>query len=335
VPHPPPKLIRKVIRICAQDSPNVRRAEWEIANGLPPTGMKADGSGEIVPGVLSWAEYRMRRKILDPIQQCIALDARFYQGAELLLYPPEWLNLAERRYEALRTVRRVCKGIGMDPAEGGDSTAMCAVDEYGIIELVARKTPNTDDIPRELMAFMVKHKMTDKADRVCIDRGGGKQHADRLRALGYRVRTVAFGESVQEDPKSSKDSVRTKVDQRESRYEYKTRRAQMFGELSELLDPGIAEGGPRLAIPRTETVLRQEMAPIPKTYDEEGRLTLIPKHAKPGDKNPDGTPKDKRKCLVGLIGHSPDRLDSFALAVHAMLHEAPIVRVGAASWGVG
>lgn len=326
MPHPVPKYLRKVIRLPATASPNVRRAMWEIENGLPPTGLGPDGN-PVVPVMLTWQDYQTRLATWDAQSISVGLNAEFYEGPELLLYPPEWLNLAARRAQENGGKRRSCKGIGCDPAEGGDLTAMCAVDELGVIELVARKTPDTQDVPRELLAFMRRHRLDGRPERVCIDRGGGKFCADWLRREGYGVRTVAFGSILEEDPKYQKDTVRTKVSQRESKYAYRTRRAQMFGELSELLDPGI--DGCRFGIPAEYADLRAEMRPIPKTFDNEGRLELIPKNPKPQDKNPDGTPRDRRKSLVGLIGHSPDRLDALALAVHAMLHEAPVVRVGA------
>ncbi len=335
----PKKYLRKIIRIRAEDSPNVRRARYEIDNGLPPTGkhwVQRDDKWvfeDVVPGVLSWEQYVIRRKSWDKVRQCVGLDAAFYRGAELLLYPPEWLNLAERRWELLRGQKRIAKGIGIDPAEGGDSTSMGAVDEWGLIELVSRKTPDTDDIPREAAAFMKRHKLFDKPERVCFDRGGGgKQHADRMRKQGLRVRTVGFGENMTDDPKAGTKTVSAKRNEREGRYEFKNRRAQLFGELSEWLDPGISDDGPRFALPPPSygdeyVKLRHEMAPIPKTYTKEGTLYLLPKHHDPS------RPRENQVTLVSLIGWSPDRLDAVTLAAHAMLHDAPVVRAGAASWG--
>src|SRR5262249_59342250 len=84
---------------------------------------------------------------------------------------------------------------GIDPAEGGDSTAMAAVDRQGLIELVSKKTPDTSVIVGDAIAFARRHGVP--APRVAMDRGGGgKQLTDRLRELGHNVRTVAFGESA-------------------------------------------------------------------------------------------------------------------------------------------
>ncbi len=335
-PHPTAKYLRKIIRITAEQSPNVRYARQELAAGLKPSGY------EPVPGVLSWELYRHRRKTWDVVRQTVGLDADFYRGAELLLYPPEWLNLAETRWAALQQLRikRKAKGIGCDPAEGGDRTAMCALDEYGIIELVSRKTPITDDVPRELAAFMRKHGLYDKPERVCIDRGGGgKWVADFLRRgveMGgpglAGIRTVGFGDPMTEDPKYGVKSKAQLKAEKEHKYEYTSRRAQMFGEFSEWFDPGMLEEGPRCALPPDRVgeeyrLLRHEMAPIPKTYNPEGTLFLIPKHHDPK------RPKENQVYLEGLIGWSPDRLDAAVLAYHAMVHDAPVLKVGATSFG--
>lgn len=334
--HPTPKYLRRVIRIRAEDSPNVRYARAEMTAGGKPSGY------EPVPGVLSWELYRHRRKTWDKIRQCVGLDAQFYKGGELLLYPPDWLNLAETRWEALQQLRlkRRAKGIGCDPAEGGDSTALCAVDEHGPIELISYKTPNTRDVVRLLVAFMKKHGLYETPERVCIDRGGGgQQHADHMNdpvelgGLGLRsIRTVGFGAPCAADPKYGTRTKKEMLNERQTRYEYLNRRAQMAGELSEWMDPGLTEDGPRFALPPDRTgeeyrLLRHEMAPIPKTYNPEGTLYLIPKHADPK------RPKETQVYLEKLIGWSPDRLDAMMLAYHAMVHDAPALRVGAKSFG--
>ena len=275
----------------------------------------------VVPGVLSYMEYLSRRKNWDKIKQCVSLDAEFYKGAEILLFPPDWLNTAEERARALPKHRKA-KGGGCDPAEGGDKTSMAAVDEYGLIDLVARQTPNTDDVVREAIAFMTKHGI--EPDKFCFDRGGGgKQHADRMRAMGYRVRSVGFGESLAPDPRYGKPPVRVRREDKEGRYEYLNRRAQMYGELSEALDPGLP--GVRFAIPAEYVELRRQLAPLPKRYDKEGRLYMLPKNKR----NPDPTNPSTEKTLTELLGCSPDEADSVVLAYHAMTHKSTNLVVGA------
>lgn len=306
---------RKVIRIRATDSPNVRLALAQIERGIEPT------HETVVPGVLSWREYQNRRANWDKVKQCVSLDAEFYEGSELLLYPPDWLNLAEERARTLPRVRKA-KGGGCDPAEGGDRTSMAAVDEFGLIEQVSKKTPNTDLIVQEAIAFMRKHEIP--PDRFVFDRGGGgKQHADRMRGMGYNVRSVGFGEGLAPDPRYGKAPVRIRKEEKECRYEYLNRRAQMYGELSESLDPDLP--GVRFAIPAEYTELRRQLAPMPKLYDKEGRLFMLPKNKR----NPDPTNPSTEKTLVELIGCSPDEADSLVLACHGMWHRSTNLVVGA------
>lgn len=301
---------RRVIRIKAEDSPNVRLAQAQIKAGQEPTGEV------IVPGVKSWPEYVKNRKLWDKIRQCIGLDAEFYEGAEVLLYPPDWLNRAETIAAGLHRNRQA-KAIGIDPAEGGDSTAMAAVDELGLIELVSKKTPDTAIITSEALAFMTRHGVP--PEMTMFDRGGGgKQHADRLRQQGYNVRTVAFGESSKPERKRGGITpLDTAIKQDETRYIYKNRRAEMYGRLRIRLDPSnerYAVPSQSLAIgwgiPAEYTELRRQLSPIPLAYDEEGRLELPPKHRK--------NPNDTRTTLTELIGCSPDEADAVVIGLYCM-----------------
>ena len=308
------RYFRKILRIRASDSPNVRLALRQLADGEKPTGEM------VVPGVLSWDEYCRRRATWDIVRQTIGLDAEFYQGAEILLFPPEWLNRAERLAVALAGKPRHAKAIGIDPAEGGDSTSMAVVDELGLIELVSKKTPDTSVVTGEALAFMKKHNVI--PENVVFDRGGGgKEHADRLRSQGYMVRTVAFGEAVAQEPKRGKTHFAERVEVKEERYAYVNRRAQMFGELSELLDP--ARPGAGFALPRHYAELRRQLAVIPRLYDGEGRLELPPKNRRHGQST------NGRKTLVEILGCSPDEADALVLAVHGMLHKSRRHSVGA------
>jgi hypothetical protein len=315
---------RKVFKIKGEDSPNVRRAQAEREAGLSPSGKI------VVPGVLPYPDYVYRRATWDVIRQCVSLDAEFWEGAEILLFPPQWLDKAERRALGLMGQKRVCRAIGIDTAEGGDNTAFVAIDEYGIIEIVSEKTPDTDSICGKAIAFILKHACPHQ--NVAIDRGGGgKQLADRLRKQGFDVRTVAFGGSVTPAPKFGMKPVSERVDDQEERYAYVNCRAQMYGELSLLLDVGgfgshevwymiqkrfgipLSELTQGFSIPAREH-LRHQMAPIPRWYDGEGRLRLPSKNKKSKD--------SKEKTLTEMIGHSPDELDALVLAVHAMLHRS-------------
>jgi hypothetical protein len=301
------RYYRKVIKIKAEDSPNVRLGFLQKSQG------KAATNHILIPGVLPYRDYLKRRSTWDKVRQCVSLDAEFYEGAEVLLYPPDWLNRAELIARGLPKIRKA-KAIGIDPAEGGDKTAMAAVDELGLIELVSKKTPDTAIITSEALAFMQKHGVP--AHKVAFDRGGGgKQHADRLRAMGHMVNTVAFGETIMQDLKRGIVPIEQKKETREERYTYVNRRAEMYGTLRELLDPSLG-GGFGLPVEYMNP-LRLQLAPIPLTYDPEGRLYILPKHKK----NPDQT----TPTLVDIIGHSPDEADALVLAIYAMTHK--IVRV--------
>lgn len=295
------RLYRKVIRITAEDSPNVALALEQVRQGQAPI-------GEVVtPGVLTYDEYRKRLATWDEQAKCVGLSAQFYQGPEILLYPPAWLALAVQLAANLKGKPRKALAIGIDPAEGGDSTCMSAVDDLGLIEQVSKKTPDTSVIRGEALAFMRRHNVLPQ--KVCIDRGGGgKQIADDLRADGHPVRTVAFGESVAMEPKHGKVLVSERREAREERYAYVNRRAEMAGELSLLLDP--ARPGHGFAIPAEHAELLRQMRLIPKLYDREGRLRVLPKSKVGAD--------SREKTLVQLIGHSPDEFDSLCLAVYAM-----------------
>src|SRR6185369_2255459 len=213
----------KVIKIKAEDSPNVRLALAEIRAGLKPSFRK------VLPGILTYGDYLIRRREWDTVTQCIKLDAEFYEGAEVLLYPPAWLDRAERMARSLKGRTRVAKALGIDPAQGGDSTAFAVIDEYGLIFLLSMKTPDTSVVPTKTLELMRRFNL--QAEQVCFDRGGGKEHADRLRRGGYNVRTVAFGESIMMDPKRGMRQMEERVENREDRYAYFNRRAEMYGAL--------------------------------------------------------------------------------------------------------
>ena len=299
------RCYRKVLKIKATDSPNVKLALAQKAVGQVPT------NEVVVPGVKSWAEYQKNLATWDEVQKCVSLEAEFYEGSELLLFPPTWLNNSEQVADSLPRNRRA-KAIGIDPAEGGDRTAMVAVDEFGVVDMDSRRTPDTNEIIGSAKAFARKHGVP--AEMVAFDRGGGgKEHADRLRASGFNVRTVAFGESLVPDPRRMLvKTLPVKIDEREDRYAYVNRRAEMYGTLSLMMDPSLSESA--FGIPREFSELRKQLAVMPKLYDEEGRMYMLAKRRPPGDDN------KKKQYLVDLIGHSPDEADALVLAVYAMLH---------------
>jgi hypothetical protein len=322
---------RRVIKIKAEDSPNVRLALMQQARGEVPT-------GEVIcPGVLTWEEYKMRRATWDRVRQCIGLDGEFYEGSELLLFPPDWRTQSEINFRGLVGRKRVAKGMGIDPGEGGANSSWWVVDELGVIDWLNMLTADTSVVPDNTIMMMRKHSLSD--DRVCFDRGGGgKQHADTLRSKGYKgIRTVAFGEALLLPPQRHKRLFEDKKEYAEEKYVYVNRRAEMYFELSMLLDPVCPPmlidgkedvrfstrnvfGVPSDADSRSD--LQHQLSVMPKLTDKEGRYWMLPKTNPKDD--------DDQRTLVKLIGHSPDEADALVLAVHAMLHKSSKVKAGAA-----
>ena len=302
---------RRVIKIKAVDSPNVKFGLWQESQGIEPD------NRIIVPGVLPWEEYQFRRKYWDKVRQCVSLDADFYEGIENLLYPPERLNLAEMVARKLIGKVRKAEAIGCDPAEGGDSTVWCVTDRYGVIKMVSKKTPNTAVIVNETIRLMREYGVP--AHKVYFDRGGGgQQHADQLRERGYPVQTVGFGETVSREIHRGMTQFNEKKEGKEERYAYKNRRAEMAGMVMEILDPDMYPLG--FGIPAEYVELRRQMSPIPKLYDGEGRLYLPPKGKVEGS---------HIVCLRDLLGRSPDDFDSLCLAVYGMKNKRHQVTAGA------
>jgi hypothetical protein len=326
-------MIRKVIQITATDSPNVKLALDQIGLGQKPT------NNVVVPGVLDYPEYLRRLAIWDEVRICVGLRGQFYEGVDLLLFPPAWLDYSEElaRELSLHSDRRTARALGIDPAEGGDSTVYTVIDEYGIIEQISEKTPNTADIFDQTEKLMRRYGLD--PGNVCFDRGGGgKQHADYLRMKGYPVRTIAFGEKVTLPLKMAKTLIDEKREQREDTTAYLDRRAEMYGELSLLCNPDLEtrRGSTKVAallkgfaIPGKYYELRRQLALIPKWYDEKDRLYLPPKNRRGEDRmNPFKEREMTKPTLTQIIGHSPDEADSLAVAVHAMLHRAAKATAG-------
>ena len=317
-----------IIRIKAEDSPNVKFAQSQKDQHLKVTGQI------IVPGVLTYDEYVKRRKLWDKIRQCISLDAEFYEGSENLLFPPEWLNRAERvdtyNNANFPLKNRVAKGVGVDPGEGSAPTTMCGVDHLGILKMQSILTPDTSIIPRLIKEFCASVKLDiskpDLAQKVFIDLGSGKAHADVLRSQGFDVRTIAFGGSPSYLHKNHyRMSSDDQIQEFEDRQLYKNRRAEMYCEASRLLCPdgkGEYEG---FGISAEYVELRRQLAPIPKLQDREGVYWLPPKYKKrvPGEKD-----SERVKTMEEIIGRSPDDADAFVLAVFAMLEEATEIYAG-------
>lgn len=312
----------KVIHIGATDSPNVRLGIAQKKLGLTPTDDK------VIDGVLSYGEYILRLNEWDDVRKCIGLDGEFWEGAETLLYPPQWLDRAERLWVYLRNKIRIARGIGIDPGVGSANTAIAVVDEFGLIELISEKTKDTTRVIDMTLEVMNKYHV--EPHRVLFDNGGGgKQYVDRMRSNGYNVRSVWFNDKPSVEPQRHMVQLKQKIEAKERKHAYFNKRAEMYGELRYLLDPGfdsndqteqawreLATQNNRLvgeirgfAISPQYQHLRKQLAPIPLTFELE-KLKLPPKNKR--------DPKSNEVCLVDIIGFSPDEADALVLAIHAM-----------------
>lgn len=307
-PDRPGCYLRKVIHIDGLDSPNVRYGMARAKAGLKgPT-------PTLIPGLLSWPEYKRRDKVWDEVKKRIRLHGLFYEGDDTLLYPPDWIAAAEDAWsDIVHTTRGPC-WMGIDVAEGGrDLSVWTVIDWCGIVDVHVMATRNTAVIVPETLRLMQKWSIPSR--RVCFDRGaGGKEHADTMRARGQRVRAIAFGEKAY-DSKT-----------------YKNRRVEMYVLLRKALNPSRWSKSPVMDSAGNETLaqewrrcfaipadghslfapeLQEEMSVMPMLYDSEGKQYLPPKSRRPG------VTSDRIKSLEEIIGRSPDRLDSLVLAVFA------------------
>jgi len=316
----------KVLKIPAVRSPNIQLALQEEKLGKSPS------RRIIVPGCMDIDDYRFRCKTYDPVKKSAGIDAEFYEGEEVRLFPQPWLEASKEAAKQISSLDRrglrVCMGV--DTAEGGDNTVWTIVDKLGVIDQISTRTANTAVIKGRTIALIKKYGV-DPQD-VLFDRGGGgREHADYLRDAGWDVRSIGFGESpklvdVEEqipgwiDPEDRKELT-------ESKYAYKNRRAQMYGNLRDLLnlDKALASGQKVFAIPDKYKELYRQLTPIPLQYDGEGRMFLPPKE-KPGGNNSAGN--KGLTTLRSLLGSSPDESDSLALATFALVHTPSQLVIG-------
>jgi hypothetical protein len=191
---------------------------------------------------------------------------------------------------------REVEAIGVDVAAGGrDKTCWTLIDHAGVIDQIIMDLANTMEIVGRTVRLIQHHNLP--ASRVAVDAGGGgKQIGDRLHELGYYVRTIGFGEAA-DDAQA-----------------YRNRRAELYGNLRRILDPERENGS--FLLPPLAAELRQELAILPLQYDSEGRMLLPPKDRKSNQ-------AIHQTTLRELLGRSPDRSDSLALAAWALRQPSP------------
>ncbi len=343
VPHPSGKgLLRKVIHIRAEDSPNVRLGLAQQRAGKEPT------NEVLIPGVKTYYEYLENKATWTKRERTIGLNAEFYEGEEEKMFPELWRHISFRRYELLarHSRKRKAKAIGIDPAEGGDNTVWCIIDEYGVMPggLISAKTPNTAEIAKKTLKYMRQYNVP--PSKVCFDRGGGgKQIADQLRDQGFDVQTVGFGEGVRLEKKRGMHTFRNRINADEERTVYRSRRVQMYWMLREAMSlpnnssynvpeekesweeltsdekSAVLKGYNGFAIPNHKD-LQAQLKVFPVQQDSEGTYILPPKNHPP-------TSKSKEATLVSMIGHSPDEADALVMALYILKKKSIRSRAGA------
>lgn len=309
---------RHVIRITAADSPNVARGLAQAARGEAPDHL------EVTPGVLSYAQYLHRLATWDADRVAVGILAQWYEGPELKLYPRDWLEAVIRQHNSLGPPGNLPRYMGVDPAEGGDRSAWVVLDATRMLDMVSEKTPDTNGVYFRTLDLMQRWSV--RPENVILDRGSGKQHADRLAMNGHPVRTLAFGEAVTLPIKSGRTPIADRREVREDQSLYRNRRTELYWEGARYLFREPGDGVP-FAIPRAmaewapvgRKSLRAQLQAVPKLYDEHGRPFLPPKN-RPAATGEATTVNRRVKPLVELVGHSPDEAEAFLLALHALLN---------------
>lgn len=295
--------LKKVITVSAEDSPNVRRSQWELENKKPVS------NKILIPGVISYDEMQNRLLTWDPDAIEAGIYGRFYEGEELKLFPESWF---ESQLDHYKSNYSKAYSIGVDVAEGGDNTCICVVGENQLIELQSRKTPDTSIIPDLIIETLTRYNVS--ADNVWIDQGGGgKEHADILRRMGYNVNLVFFGEAATRVNNQRKwKSRQEKLDARESRTTYKNRRVELYHNASQRINPAYHQFGlPDGEDGKQYRELYRQLAAMPKQTDGEGKYVLPPKNHT----------NRNQQSLVSILGNSPDEADAFVLALWGLSKE--------------
>lgn len=323
------RYYRKVMRITCEDSPNVRRGRF-LKRKYPKKSwaeieqlvQKPKGKWSPIPGLISIEEVEKRRKLMPKILQTISLDAEFYEGAENLLYPPDWMAKAGRIAKDLKGRRRTAQTMGVDCAEGGDNTSWTIVDKFGVIYQKSIKTEDTADIPGITAALIREYNL--EPGNVLFDAGGGgKQIVQAMRRQDSKwndVRIVPFGGAAS-DPSQFK-RMRTSLQKEqaaETRFIYVNRRAEMYGLLRELMHPEYSEHG--FGIPEEYDRLWWQLSQMPYLLTDEGRMYLPPKNKKPNS---------NVETIKEIVGCSPDEADSLVLAVYGLFSKGTRAVAGGA-----
>lgn len=338
-------MIRKVLRWKAADSPNVRLAVAQILAGRRrpeplliksaerPWGEYTQEQYEglarrwgdranpeervLVPNVITFGEY-LRRRTWPAHEQCVVLDAAFYEGAEIKLFPEQWLDASAKLARELKSIlshERV-EAMGIDSGQGSANTCWSLINRRKLVKLISMRTLDTSVIVGKTIALINEFMIPD--EKVGFDAGGGGQNnADMVRRAGYtKVQIIPFGESPALDIKRGVHQIRDRKEVKEDRYTYKNRRVQMYHELSQNVNPDPLVNPEPFAVgddTKELQELHRQLAAHPNHEDEMGRKVLPPKQPRTDD------PESEKDSMLKRLGCSPDEADSLVIA-HSVLH---------------
>lgn len=325
-PHAADRLFRKVIHVSGEDSPNVVMGRaWRAAGrtGSPP---RRGPQGQVwhIPGILSYDTFLEREATLRPHERRTRLYGLFPEEAGQRMFPKAWLDAAqqlgamlrERMNQRGRPVGRPF-ALGVDASEGGgDQSAWCVWGRFGVVEIIAKETPNTSEIAGTTRALMRRYRI--KPRYVAFDAGGGgKQIADQLRERGCEeIMDVDFGAKADDPRKYMNCRAELYGELREAMRATIGDNQQLSGRIGRMLKLGAARwGNPKLwcaSLPSDAAELREDLAVLPLLRDSEGRLRMLSK-----SKSHRPASARSEKCLRDLLGRSPDQGDAAALAYYA------------------
>jgi hypothetical protein len=317
------RLLRWVRHISPEESPNIIVSRQMDRDGQPGP------YPETTPGILSREEFDEWNASWTGARKRMRLFGLLPDEAEQKLFPPAWLDLAQRlgqrvrEHEARGGKRRDGPwSLGVDVAQGGgDLTVWVVLGRWGVRHVLAKPTPNTAEISGQTIRLMEQFRIRPSA--VAFDSGGGgKQIADFLRDRGHEgILDLQFGSTAD-------DAVK-----------YRNRRTELYGDLREAMEPAErltkldelpCEKWPAearcISFSPDDGLMRDDLAVLPLTYDSEGRLRLPPKdHGRTRESG------QRELCVRELLGgRSPDRGDALALAYYAWSRaraERRVVRV--------
>ncbi|MEM3120641.1 MAG: hypothetical protein QXZ57_06975 [Nitrososphaerota archaeon] len=346
-------MIQKVLRWRAEDSPNVRLAITQILAGkrkpeallirtpnrpwgayteaqFKELSRRWEASGRtnppeeiLVRGVLSFSLYLNRRALWDAQKQCEGLDAQFYEGTEIKLFPEAWMEYSAKLAQELRSKggKRQVLAIGCDSGQGQANTSWSMIDELGLIEIESRKTLDTSKVVGHTIR-LIEDLGVDPGKVGFDSGGGGQQHVDQLRDRGYQVRSIQFGEAPQLELRRGLHQLTARKEIKEERYVYKNKRVQMYHELSQAINPDPEINPNPFAIPDTSPIereLHRQLMAHPKLEDSQGRYILPPKQKDQSRKD------DSAFTMLDRLGCSPDEADSLVVAYHVLHHRSSTV----------